>query len=75
MGKIELSPAALEARRAYYREYRRRNPDRCQKWEANRWERLAAKNAQAAAANPESAPPKDPVNMKIPPDAATSSGT
>lgn len=46
MSKIELSPEALEARRAYQREYYKqhykRNPEKYKQRTARYWERKAA---------------------------------
>ena len=49
--KAPLSPEALEARRKYAREYRKRNPDRVRQWNVNHWEKMA----RAAATQPEPA--------------------
>ena len=38
----QLSPEALEARREYFREYRRRNPEKMREYERRRWEKKAA---------------------------------
>lgn len=45
--KVELSPAAQEARKAYYREYYAKNRDRIQQKRAARWERKASQQAAA----------------------------
>ena len=37
----KLSQEALEARRKYQRDYRRRNPEKRRQWDARRWEKLA----------------------------------
>lgn len=39
----ELDEREKAARRAYMREYRKRNPEKTKQWEKNRWARLAAK--------------------------------
>lgn len=39
----QLSQEALEARRKYQRDYRRRNPEKRRQWDKNHWERLAEK--------------------------------
>lgn len=36
-----LTPAELEARREWYRQYRRANPEKVKRWERNRWRRKA----------------------------------
>ena len=38
----QLSPEAQEARREYFREYRRRNRERYAEYERRRWEKKAA---------------------------------
>jgi len=40
-----LSAEALEARRAYYREWRKKNPEKCAEYRRRRWERKAARGA------------------------------
>ena len=39
----KLSQEALEARRKYQRDYRKRNPEKRRQWDQNRWENLARK--------------------------------
>lgn len=41
--KTELTPEALEVRRAYFREYRRQNPEKYREYERRRWEKKAAR--------------------------------
>ena len=40
--KKPLSDAAIQARRAYYRAYNRKNADKRKQWSQNHWERVAA---------------------------------
>lgn len=40
--KTQLTPEARELRRAYFREYRRKNPDKYREYERRRWEKKAA---------------------------------
>lgn len=40
---MEMSEKAKEARRAYLRDYRRRNPEKAKEAKARYWERKAAK--------------------------------
>ena len=44
MSKAKLSPQAREERRKYYREWRRKNPDKVRKHLNDYWERKAATN-------------------------------
>ena len=50
MNKNEIRPAmseaALEARREYYRTWRRNNKEKCAEYQRNRWERKAAQIAK-----------------------------
>ena len=39
----KMSPAALEARREYYRRWRRENPEKVREIRARYWEKKAAK--------------------------------
>ena len=41
-----LTPAELEARRQWYREYRARNPAKVKMWEKNRWHKKAQQMQQ-----------------------------
>ena len=41
MGKAELSQAAIEAKRAYNREWRRRNPEKVKAAQMRHWEKKA----------------------------------
>ena len=45
MAKVELSDAALEARRKYIREWKRNNPDKVKTYHVNYWERKAKEAA------------------------------
>ncbi len=51
--QITLSQEALEARRSYLREWRRKNPDKVRQYEKNRWERAAAKAKEESNLNHE----------------------
>lgn len=42
----EMSEAAKEARRKYFREYSKRNKEKRRQWNANYWEKVAAKNKE-----------------------------
>lgn len=42
----EMSEAALEARRKYYREYNARNKEKRKQWNAKHWEKLAKENEE-----------------------------
>lgn len=44
-----MDDAAREARNAYYRAYRKANPDKVRKWKENYWKRRAAKIAEGGA--------------------------
>ena len=46
MHKVQLSDAALEARRKYLREWKRNNPDKVRAHHVNYWERKARENEQ-----------------------------
>lgn len=41
----EMSEAGKAARAAYWREYRKRNPDKVRQYEIRKWERRAAEQA------------------------------
>lgn len=43
---MEMSEKAKEARRAYLRDYRRRNPEKAKEAKARYWERKAARLAE-----------------------------
>lgn len=45
-GRKELSAEAQEQRRAYYREYRRRNPEKMREYARRAWEKKAAEAAE-----------------------------
>ncbi len=42
-----LTPEELEARRAWYREYRANNPAMVRRWEKNRWAKKARQREAA----------------------------
>jgi len=42
-----LTQEELEARRKWYRDYRKANPQKVQQWEKNRWHKKAQQQAQA----------------------------
>jgi len=44
MPKKELSNQAIEARRAYYRDYHKKNPGKNREYKNRYWERKAAQN-------------------------------
>lgn len=45
----KLSEAAVQARREYQRNYRKRNPTKVAQWERNKWERAAQKGSEKDA--------------------------
>ena len=42
-----LTEEELQARRAWYRQYRKENPQKVQQWEKNRWRKKVQQQAQA----------------------------
>lgn len=44
-----LTPEELEARRAWYRQYRKDNPAKVAQWEKNRWHKKAQQQQQTGA--------------------------
>lgn len=42
----QLSEAALQARREYFREYNRKNREKRKQWNQNHWENVAARQAE-----------------------------
>lgn len=46
MKKFKLSEAARQAKNAYQREYRRKNPDKIRQYTVNFWERKARFNGE-----------------------------
>ena len=42
-----LTQEELEARRKWYRDYRKANPQKVQQWEKNRWQKQLKKQKQA----------------------------
>ncbi len=43
---VELTLEELEARRAWYRQYRAKNPAKVAQWEKNRWHKKAQQQKQ-----------------------------
>lgn len=54
MGKSELSNEALEIRRAYYREWRKKNPDKVREKNRKYWEKKAEELQRKEEENAES---------------------
>ena len=48
--KTQLTPEAQEVRRKYFREYRRKHPDKMREYERRRWEKKAAEQKAAEQA-------------------------
>lgn len=46
-----MDDAAREARNAYYRAYRKANPEKVKRWRANYWKHKAEKQAEGGEAD------------------------
>ena len=58
----EIEAKAIEIRRAYYRQYKKSNPDKAREWQRRVWERKAIKAMQEEI--PSSPTNEDSVNHK-----------
>jgi hypothetical protein len=48
LSKVTWTPAAIEARKQYYREYRRKNRERIHEIEARYWDNVAKRRKRIA---------------------------